>query len=91
LTSTRWSYDDIAILFLAENYHTVICLGLNVPEEISAYGMMTEPLYGLIKASEDRKSCFHMCAVMTDRFYNEMDRQASTMCIDVTFATTAAS
>jgi hypothetical protein len=39
--------------------------------------MMPEPLYGFTTTFEDRKSRFHLPVVMTDRFYDEMDRQTS--------------
>jgi hypothetical protein len=66
LTSTRSCYDSIAILFHAENYQTILPLRFDVSEEIFAYSMMLEPLYGLITAFEDRNTRFYMLAPMID-------------------------
>jgi hypothetical protein len=64
--STHSCYDYIIVLFLTQNYQTSLCLVLDVPEEIITYAMVSESLYGIITAFEDRKSHFDMRTVMTD-------------------------
>jgi hypothetical protein len=64
LMSMRWCDDSITLLFIVQNFQTVLCWGLDVPEEIFAYEMMLKPPYGSITTFEDRRSCFYMRVVM---------------------------